>query len=144
MQLITGFPSCMYCVTGSYVDWVIHSKLAYTLEGSADSSTEDSNDGHNTGNLRSRKLSATPTGGGFIEIWRNNYLLVSVNNLLTSYNQTSPPYMKFGSYVESWKSASDTSSIGNNWASVTYRELRLGDEGSSYDEVRTSSYWVVI
>jgi hypothetical protein len=100
------------CFTGTYTDWVVHSKLAYTLSS--------------TGN----------TGGGFIQIWRNNELLVSADNLLTSYNQSEPPYMKFGSYVESWKKVSDTSQIGENWASVTYKALRLGDADSSYDEVR--------
>lgn len=100
-------------MTGAYTDWVVHSKLAYTLSSSAS------------------------TGGGFIEIWRNNDLLVSVDNLLTSYNQTEPPYMKFGSYVESWKTTSDASQIGENWASVTYKALRLGDADSSYDEVST-------
>lgn len=97
---------------GTYTDWVIHSKLSYEKSASA------------------------PNGDGFINIWRNNVQLVAASNILTSYNQTDPPYMKFGSYVESWKVASDPSSLGINWASVTYKALRLGDQGSYYDEVR--------
>jgi hypothetical protein len=120
--------------TGSYVDWVIHSKLAYTLAPESDSASSPSISGSN---LRAASGASDSGTGGSIQIWRNNYLLVSVDNILTSYNQASPPYMKFGSYVESWKLASDTSSIGDNWASVTYRELRLGDQGSSYDQVYT-------
>lgn len=126
--------------TGSYVDWVIHSKLAFSLSPRFDASAT-SDAGHYS-NLRNPSASALgggngdSGGGGFIQIWRNNYLLVSVDNLLTSYNQPLPPYMKFGSYVESWKAVGGSGSIGDNWASVTYRELRLGDQGSSYDEVR--------
>lgn len=96
---------------GTYTDWVIHSKLSFT------------------------KSPSSPNGDGFIEIWRNNEQLVSASNILTSFNQSSPPYMKFGSYVESWKVASDPSSLGINWASVTYKALRLGNQGSSYAEV---------
>jgi hypothetical protein len=93
---------------GRDTDWVIHSKLSYTSDG-----------------------------GGFVKIWRNNVLLLSAADLLTSYNQQSVPYMKVGSYVESWKKASDTSSLGINWASIQYKALILGNEGSSYDQVGT-------
>lgn len=98
---------------GNYTDWVIHSMLSFS------------------------KSTDYPNGDGFINIWRNNVQLVSASNILTSYNQSEPPYMKFGSYVESWKVASDPSSLGINWASVTYKSLRLGNQGSSYDEVST-------
>ena len=53
-------------------DWVINSRLAY----------------------------GEPTG--FIKIWRNNALMCEAHNILTSFDDSIPPYLKFGSYELNW------------------------------------------
>jgi hypothetical protein len=60
-------------VVGEWVDFVVHSKLAY---GSPD---------------------------GFVEVWRNGQLMMNVSNLLTTVDEVKPPYLILGSYQFNWK-----------------------------------------
>lgn len=71
---------------------------------------------------------------GFVKIWRNGQLMVSKYDILTSYNDSKPPYMKLGSYVTSWGQGVPT---GYTWSSVSYTALKLGNASSSYEEVYT-------
>lgn len=100
---------CLYfdlgqVVGGTWADYVIHSQLAF----------------------------GEPTG--FVNIWRNGQLMVSESNILTSYNDLNPPYMKVGSYIPEWGRGMPT---GYRWSSVSYTSLRLGNASSSYDDVYT-------
>ena len=70
--------SCEYFIVGSvavgvYQDWVLHVRLAH----------------------------GDPVG--FVRLWRNNVLMVNASDLLTSFNDATPPYMKIGSYNVAWK-----------------------------------------
>jgi uncharacterized membrane protein YqaE (UPF0057 family) len=90
--------------TGMWMDFVINSQLAF----------------------------GNPTG--WVKIWRNNELMLNVQNLLTAYNQTNPPYIIAGSYNINWKA---NVSLAYNWAASYHKAVRVGDAGSDYSQVYT-------
>jgi hypothetical protein len=94
---------CTYYNVGKIVpdkwdDWVIHSKLSHS------------------------DLS------GVVEVWRNNQLLVSVKDMLTSFNDPDVPYVALGIVQHDWQ-------VGRNtWfdkVSVSYKSLKLGTATSN-------------
>lgn len=91
---------------GQWMDFVVHSQLAF----------------------------GKPTG--YVSVWRNGQLMVNVKNLLTSYNQTNPPYLKLGSYNTNWKYGYLT---GYPWSAAVFRAIRVGNNESSYHEVYTGT-----
>eukprot|EP01031_Cornospumella_fuschlensis_P026133 gene26133-31554_t len=91
---------------GGWMDWVVHSQLAY----------------------------GEPTG--FVTIWRNGVEMLNVKNLLTSYNDIYPPYVKVGSYQTNWK---DGETVGYDWMGIYYKAVRVGNSNSNYDEVYTGT-----
>jgi hypothetical protein len=60
--------------------------------------------------------------------------MVNANNILTSFNDINPPYIKLGSYDIPWKQGYTTYTT---WIAILYSRLRVGDSTSSYDEVYT-------
>lgn len=71
---------------------------------------------------------------GSLAIWRNGAVVVPPTTLPTAYNDTKPPYLKFGVYKAGWKAHRNyTSRI----AAITYSAVKVGDEHSSFAEVDT-------
>lgn len=62
--------------------------------------------------------------------------MVNANNILTSFNDVNPPYVKLGSYDLPWKEGYYTYTT---WIGIIYSRLRVGDSSSSYDEVYTGN-----
>jgi hypothetical protein len=88
---------------GEWENWIIHDKFSY-----------DSND------------------KGFVEIWRNDSLVLNISGILTSYNDSAPHYLKIGTYVLQWKTT--PSSYPNdliNWIGVDYKRVVVADQDSS-------------
>jgi hypothetical protein len=73
---------------------------------------------------------------GSVRVWRNGALVVNANNLLTSYHDLQPHYLKFGSYILQWKTP-PVSNLLVDWVGSEYRAIRVGNSSSSYDEVYT-------
>jgi hypothetical protein len=73
---------------------------------------------------------------GVVRVWRNGIKLVDTENLLTSYNDVKPHYLKFGSYIIQWKTPPVANTLVD-WVGSDYRALRVGDSTSSYEEVYT-------
>eukprot|EP01040_Poterioochromonas_malhamensis_P013664 gene13664-15057_t len=92
---------------GRWIDFVIHSKLAF----------------------------GSPTG--FVQVWKDGSLVVDAKNLVTSYDETNPPYIIAGSYQFNWKE--NVTNVGYSWTACYHKEVRVGDASSSYDEVNTGS-----
>jgi hypothetical protein len=107
--------SCQYfsagnIIPGQWDDWVIYDKFSYD-----DTST---------------------LTRGIVRVWRNGLLVVDKNNLLTSYNDLAPHYLKFGSYILQWKNP-PVANTAVTWVGSDYRAIRVGNSSSSYAEVYT-------
>mmetsp|Transcript_14615 Transcript_14615/g.15306 ORF Transcript_14615/g.15306 Transcript_14615/m.15306 type:complete len:274 (-) Transcript_14615:197-1018(-) len=95
--------------SGVWEDWVIHDKFSFDNTSSATR--------------------------GFVQVWRNGKKYVDATNLLTSYNDVTPHYIKFGSYIIQWKDP-PVSTAAVNWVGSDYRSISVGGSTSSYAEVR--------
>ena len=58
-------------------------------------------------------------------------------SLATAYNDTVAPYLKFGVYKGGWKEL-DATKPTEQWASIAYSAMKVGDADSSFDEVSTA------
>eukprot|EP00937_MAST-01D_sp_MAST-1D-sp2_P000633 g633.t1 len=74
---------------------------------------------------------------GSVAVWRNGEAVVAQAALATAYNDTVPPYLKFGVYKGGWKEM-DAVKPTEEWATITYGALKVGDERSCFNEVSTS------
>ena len=71
---------------------------------------------------------------GSLAIWRNGAVAVPPTTLPTAYNDTKPPYFKFGVYKGGWKVHRNYTS---RHAAIAYSSVKVGDEHSSFAEVDT-------
>jgi hypothetical protein len=76
---------------------------------------------------------------GFLRVWRNGRLALPLTRLATAYNDTRPPYLKFGVYKGSWKGRSPQVRTAT-WAAISYGEMKVGDQDSSFAEVSTAQH----
>ena len=77
---------------------------------------------------------------GFVEIWRNSKKVISWHKIGTAFHDVAAdggraPYMKIGLYKWGWEVPREYDVKDSQ---VTYAELRVGDNTSSFDEVDTS------
>jgi hypothetical protein len=82
---------------GEWMDIVIHSQLSY---------------------------GSHPNPQGSLDVWRNQIQMLHIQHVLTSYNETNPPYLKLGTYNIDWKENIPT---GYTWSSTLYKAIRVGD-----------------
>ena len=74
---------------------------------------------------------------GHVQVWRGGKVVLPlVTGIATAYNDTVPPYPKFGVYRGSWKAA--TKPTVAKTTAIAYAAFRVGDETSSFDEVSTA------
>jgi hypothetical protein len=109
--------SCRYfslgnVISGQWEHWVIYDKLSYD--------------------------DTSALTRGVVRVWRNGVLVVETSNLLTSYNDVKPHYLKFGTYIIQWR-APPVANTTVTWVGSEYRGLRVGNSSSSYAEVYTGS-----
>jgi hypothetical protein len=97
-------------IPGVWEDWVIYDKFSYDDTSNATR--------------------------GVVRVWRNGIIMVDTQNLLTSYNDLKPHYLKFGSYILQWKNP-PAANVQVNWVGSDYRAIRVGNSSSSYQEVYT-------
>jgi hypothetical protein len=73
---------------------------------------------------------------GSVQVWRNGVLVLNVTNLLTSYNDINPHYLKIGTYVLQWKTSLNSypSSL-IQWVGVDYQYMIIGDANASFEDV---------
>jgi hypothetical protein len=71
------------------------------------------------------------TNTGILEVWMDGEKVIDRQNMPNAYNDVSYPYLKFGLYKWSWGN-STTNRV------MYFDEVRVGDENSSYDEVKPS------
>jgi hypothetical protein len=105
---------------GQWMDFVVNSQLSYE---------------------KSPHHKNIPTSGqplGWVKIWRNNQLMYDIPNILTSYNQTMPPYVIAGSYQYNWK-INQPSGGEYQWSAVYHNAVKVGTQHSSYEEVYTGN-----
>jgi hypothetical protein len=78
------------------------------------------------------------TALGYVAIWRNGEVVLPLqNNIVTTYDDSIAPYLKFGVYRGSWKGAAVPTA--GNATSIAYAALKVGDETSSFAEVSTAT-----
>ena len=75
---------------------------------------------------------------GFVEVWRNGKLVLPKQTVATAYNDTVPPYLKFGVYRGAWKGA--TRPTLSTSSTIEYGGLKGGDASSSFAEVSTAQH----
>ena len=75
---------------------------------------------------------------GFVEVWRNGKLVLPKQTVATAYNDTVPPYLKFGVYRGAWKGA--TRPTFSTSSTIEYGGLKVGDAASSFAEVSTAQH----
>lgn len=68
------------------------------------------------------------TNEGVLEVWKDGVKVIDRQNLPNSYNDTNFPYMKIGIYKWTWGDV--------NEKVMYWDEVRIGNENSSYDEVK--------
>jgi len=74
---------------------------------------------------------------GSLQMWRNgSVVLPEQRGIATAYNDTKPPYLKFGANRGDWKE-DDGRTRTATCAGIAYNALRVGDEHSSFEEVST-------
>ena len=74
---------------------------------------------------------------GYLAIWRNGQVTLPRTVIATAYNDTVPPYLKFGVYRGDWKEQNGHSPTAR-WSAISYGGMRVGDENSSFSEVSTA------
>ena len=73
---------------------------------------------------------------GHLAVWRNGRNVLPKVTLATAYNDSMPPYLKFGVYHSQWKG--QLSAPGDaRQAAISYGALKVGDAHSSFREVST-------
>jgi hypothetical protein len=72
------------------------------------------------------------TNAGILEVWMNGEKVIERVNMPNSYNDDAYPYFKFGVYKWNWGATSQKV--------IYYDEVRVGNENSSYDEVKPGGY----
>jgi len=84
---------------------------------------------------------STSQAEGYLRIWRNQTLVVSVFGLLTAYMDIQPHFVKLGAHVPSWEQFDDVASSETtpSWSSVSFSSIRIGGESSYYAEVYTGN-----
>lgn len=73
---------------------------------------------------------------GYLAVWRNGELVLPKVSVATAYNDTAPPYVKFGVYHSQWKGENSAPSYARH-CRIAYGGLKVGDEHSSRAEVST-------
>lgn len=112
-QFSSTSTSCTYyylgrATFGEWEDWIIHNKFSF-----------DTSD------------------YGFVEIWRNDSLVLNISGILTSYNDTAPHYLKIGTYVLDWKNVPSLyPSNLINWIGVDYKRVVVADRESSFSQMQ--------
>eukprot|EP00911_Craspedida_sp_UC1_P000741 UC1_evm1s568 len=79
------------------------------------------------------KFDANPASS-YAEIWRNGRLVLNKTGLLTAYNDTNSPYLKFGVYHAGWKVHQNYTATK---AAIHYNAVKIGDASSNFQEVST-------
>jgi hypothetical protein len=74
---------------------------------------------------------------GHVAVWRNGKPVLSQQTLMTAYNDSAAPYLKFGIYHSGWKGSHPASQVTARHAGMSYGAVKVGDETSSFDEVST-------
>ncbi|MBE7639957.1 hypothetical protein GUB10_06400 [Salegentibacter sp. BLCTC] len=69
------------------------------------------------------------TNTGVLEVWKDGKKVIDRQNMPNTYNDEKYPYFKFGIYKWEWTPTSSQKVI-------YYDEVRIGNENSSYDEVK--------
>jgi hypothetical protein len=82
------------------------------------------------------KLSSNPDG--VVKVWRNGALVLDESNIRTSFNDSTPHYLKLGTYVPTWKDAVNSSEVLTSWTGSRFSSLKFGNASSSYAGVKTS------
>lgn len=71
---------------------------------------------------------------GILEVWKDGIKVIDRQNMPNSYNDEKLPYFKLGVYKWNWNGSSVNQKV------LYWDEVRIGDENSSYDEVKPSRY----
>lgn len=119
-------------------------KLKWMLRWDADRIMEDGfSDGHiyiELGEIPKNRwidwvvhIKYSHTNTGILEVWMDGKKIIDRQNMPNAYNDGAYPYFKFGVYKWEWGAASSKRVI-------YYDEVRIGDENSSYDEVKPGGY----
>jgi arylsulfatase A-like enzyme len=77
------------------------------------------------------------TDRGYLQVWRNGEEVLPLTHGGTAYNDSVPPYLKFGVYKGDWKAYSPRQRTATTFA-IAYGAVRVGDEHSSFAEVSTA------
>jgi hypothetical protein len=88
------------------------------------------------------RLECTPNGS--LSVWRNTagpahpkwQFVVNESKISTAYNDTLPPYIKTGAYLN--KPFKEKTGVRTSWWSARYWQLKVGGGGSSFDSVSTA------
>lgn len=91
---------------GLWENWVVHSVFSHTVKK------------------------------GSVQVWRDGELVLNETNLLNSYNDADPHYLKIGTYVLQWKTLPNsypTSLI--QWVGVDYQHMIIGDANATFEDV---------
>jgi hypothetical protein len=84
----------------------------------------------------------------YVKIWRNGKLVLYEKNLLTTYNDERPNYIKIGAYVPSWSdyeyysNSPEYSAPTAQFFAVKCDGIKVGDASSYYYEVFTGMNYV--
>ncbi len=73
------------------------------------------------------------TNTGILEVWMDGEKVIDRQNMPNAYNDAAYPYLKFGLYKWNWGTATSK-------RVMYFDEVRVGDENSSYDEVKPGGY----
>jgi hypothetical protein len=83
------------------------------------------------------QLECTPTGS--LTVWRNGHIAVNETAIATAYNDTYPPYVKMGAYLNKpFKYNATTKTVRTPWWAARYWQFKLGGGDSSFDAVSTA------
>ncbi len=74
-----------------------------------------------------------PDNRGILEVWKDGVKVIDRQNMPNSYNDDKYPYFKFGLYKWEWGTATSK-------RVMYFDEVRIGNENSSYDEVKPGGY----
>ena len=80
------------------------------------------------------QLECTPIG--MLTVWRNGRQAVNQSSVATAYNDTHPPYIKLGAYIN--KPFKETSGVHTSWWGARYWQLKVGRADSSFESVSTA------